>query len=162
MPTSMPWLRGLIFTLLVPGMIGGVAPMLIDPVARASGGFWQAGWVLIVMGAAVYTLCFIRFLAAAGTPAIFFSRHLKFLIGEEPKSLVSKGLYRFSRNPMYVGVLMAIFGQAILFASPSIAVYGVVVFLFFHVAVVFLEEPHLRRTLGQPYEKYCQQVRRWL
>ena len=57
---------------------------------------------------------------------------------------------------------MAIFGQAILFASLRIAAYGSVVFACFHIAVVFLEEPHLRRTLGLPYVKYCQQVRRWL
>ena len=162
MPTSAPWLRGLIFTLLVPGMIGGVAPMIIDSNAQASRGFWRVGWILIAAGAVIYTLCLIRFLAAAGTPAIFFTRHIRFLLGEEPKSLVSKGLYRFSRNPMYVGVLMAIFGQAIVFASFRIAVYGVVAFAFFHVVVVFLEEPHLRSTLGKPYEQYCQNVRRWL
>lgn len=141
-------------------MIGGVVPILID--SGTGGRFRQSGWLLIAAGVAVYSLCLLRFLAAAGTPAIFFSRRLSFLLGEEPKSLVSKGLYQFSRNPMYVGVLMAIFGQAILLGSVRIAAYGALAFAFFHLVVVFLEEPHLRRTLGLPYARYCEQVRRWL
>ena len=157
----MPWIRGLIFTAIVPGMIGGGAPILID--SRTSlPGFWQAGWLLIAAGAIVYTLCLIRFLAASGTPAIFFTHRLRFLLGEEPKGLVSTGLYRFSRNPMYVGVLMAIIGRAIVAASSPVALYGCAVFAFFHATVVFLEEPHLRRTLGRAYDQYCERVPRWL
>ena len=81
---------------------------------------------------------------SGGTPAIYFTRHLKFLIGEEPPS-GPQGLYRFSRNPMYVGVLLAVFGQAfICFARcgdsmgpPSGCV---------SISWLFLEEPHLRNT----------------
>ncbi len=76
---------------------------------------WQAGWFLIVPGALIYLSCLIRFLLAGGTPAIFFTRPLRFLIGEEPKALVADGLYRYTRNPMYVGVLLAVIGQAILY-----------------------------------------------
>ena len=120
------------------------------------------GWAPIFLGALAYGLCLMRFLAAGGTPAIFFTRPLRFLIGEEPGSLVSQGLYRFSRNPMYVGVLLVVFGQAIIFGSPRIAAYGLLLFVCFHLTVVLLEEPHLRRTRGRSYELYCQTVPRWL
>jgi protein-S-isoprenylcysteine O-methyltransferase Ste14 len=136
--------------------------MTLDSAAHRQGGVWDAGWALIVCGVIVYALCLLRFLAAGGTPAIYFTRGLRFLIGEEPDSLISAGLYRFSRNPMYVGVLMVIFGQAIVLSSSRLAVYGGVVFLIFHLTVVLVEEPHLRATRGRPYERYCRRVPRWL
>ena len=158
----MPWIRGLIFSFLVPGVIGFVIPFSIDSGGRPIGGVWNVGWLPIIVGALVYVLCLLRFLAAGGTPAIFFTRPLRFLIGEEPAGLVSQGLYRYSRNPMYVGVLAVIFGQAVVFASPVLAAYGLAVFVFFHLAVVFGEEPHLRRTRGHSYDEYCKAVPRWL
>jgi protein-S-isoprenylcysteine O-methyltransferase Ste14 len=157
----MPWVRGLIFTFLVPAVIGFFVPMFIDARAQQLGGLWSLGWLFIGVGTSIYTVCFIRFLMAGGTPAIFFTRGLKLLIGEEPTRLVSEGLYRFSRNPMYVGVLIVIFGQAIFRGSPVIALYGFVVFVCFHTVVVFVEEPHLRQTYGIPYELYCKNVPRW-
>ena len=71
-------------------------------------------------------------------------------------------LYSMSRNPMYVGVVLAVVGQAIVFASRAIAVYGAFLWLLFHLVVVALEEPHLRARYGEPYEAYCRRVPRWL
>lgn len=159
---DMLWLRGLLFTLLVPAMVAVVVPSAVHPGARLQGGAWHAGWVLIAAGTATYILCLLRFLAAGGTPAIWFTRRLRLLIGEEPAALISAGLYRYSRNPMYVGVLLVIFGQAIVCKSMPLALYGLVVFLVFHCTVVFGEEPHLRATRGPSYELYCRAVPRWL
>ena len=142
----MLWLRGLIFTALVPAVVGFVLPSAVAPGARFAGGIWHVGWVLVVAGTLIYVLCLIRFLIAGGTPAIFFTRHIRFLIGEEPDGLVSTGLYRFSRNPMYVGVLLVIIGQAILYASRPILLYGCVAFVFFHLIVVLVEEPQIGRA----------------
>jgi len=75
---------------------------------------------------------------------------------------VSGGLYRFSRNPMYLGVLLAVFGQAVIFASDPIAGYGVALAGFFQVVVVFVEEPHLRKARGAAFDEYCRRVPRWL
>lgn len=156
------WLRGLIFTALVPSVVGFVLPSAIDPHAPRAGGLWDLGWLPVMAGTGIYLLCLACFLAAGGTPAIFFTRHLRFLLGEEPAGLVSTGLYRFSRNPMYVGVLLAVFGQALLFASRRIAVYGCSAACVFHAVVVFLEEPHLRAARGAAYEQYTRTVPRWL
>ena len=156
------WIRGLIFTALVPAVIAFVLPSWVDPRAQRRGDWWELGWVPIAAGSLIYLLCLVRFLAAGGTPAIFFTRHLRFVLGEEPGKVVSSGLYRLSRNPMYVGVLTAVFGQALLYGSLRIGAYWCVASAFFHCVVEFLEEPHLRATRGASYEEYCRTVRRWL
>ena len=158
----MLWLRGLIFTALVPLVVAVLAPARLDPGARAHVGLWEAGWLPILIGGGLWAMCLLRFLAAGGTPAVFFTRPLRGLIGEEPPTLVSVGPYRFSRNPMYVAVLMIVFGQAILFRSVRIALYGGVVFVVFELVIVFIEEPHLRKTQGASYQNYCAEVRRWV
>jgi protein-S-isoprenylcysteine O-methyltransferase Ste14 len=158
----MVWIRGLIFTLLVPCVVAIYVPSTMYRGGSVNGGWWSAGWILIAAGAIVYMVCLLQFLASGGTPAIFFTRGLKFVLGEEPTKLVQGGLYRVSRNPMYVGVLLAVFGQAILFASLEVAIYGFALCLIFHLVVVLLEEPHLRRERGPSYDDYCRQVRRWL
>jgi protein-S-isoprenylcysteine O-methyltransferase Ste14 len=76
--------------------------------------------------------------------------------------LVVSGLYRFVRNPMYIGVLTAILGQGLLFASRSMIEYFAIVFVGFHLFVCAYEEPTLRRRYPVEYPRYSQHVRRWL
>ena len=155
-------IRGLVFTVLVPGVVAWYLPSAFDPGAQLRGGIWEAGWLPVAAGTLIYALCLVRFLAAGGTPAVYFTRPLRFLIGEEPAGLVSSGLYRFSRNPMYVGVVLVLLGQAILFASRPRFAYAAAAFLIFHVVVRLLEEPHLRGLHGLQYDVYCRAVPRWL
>ena len=158
----MPWIRGVIFTVLVPGTIALYVPFLMAERLAPRGGFWEAGWLVSGFGAIGYLWCFLVFLASGGTPAIFFTRPVKFLLGEEPRRLVQAGLYRVSRNPMYVSVLLVIFGQALRFGSRQIAGYGLFVWLGFHIVVVLLEEPHLHEERGPSYDEYRKRVPRWL
>jgi hypothetical protein len=97
------WLRGLAFTLLVPAVVGYYVPATLRVGQHLQSGFWEAGWLLVILGTGIYFLCLFQFLAAGGTPAVFFTRPLRFLIGEEPGAVVRHGIYRLSRNPMYVG-----------------------------------------------------------
>jgi protein-S-isoprenylcysteine O-methyltransferase Ste14 len=143
---GMLWFRG-----FIPSTFYGERPI--------GGGWWMTGWLAVAAGAAIYAVCLVRFLISGGTPAIFFTRHLKFAIGEEPGRLVDGGLYRRSRNPMYLGVVLAVLGQAILFRSIEVAEYGFALWLMFHLVVVLLEEPHRRRERGAAYEEYCRQVK---
>jgi protein-S-isoprenylcysteine O-methyltransferase Ste14 len=159
--TLLLWGRGVIFTALVPLVVAGWAPAAIDPARRPAGGAWSAGWCLVAAGAAIYVVCLLRFLASGGTPAIF-TRPLRALIGEEPPRLVQAWLYTRTRNPMYVGVVLAVIGQAVVFASQSIATYAVLLWLAFHFVVVAFEEPHLRDVHGRSYDDYCRRVPRWL
>src|ERR1039458_5631214 len=155
------WIQGLIFTLLVPGVVPFFVPQWLRT-TPAAGGLWPLGWILFALGAVIYFRCLAGFLLSGGTPAIFFTRPARALIGEEPPRVVESGLYRYSRNPMYLGVLIAITGQAIVFRSSRIAIYLVVAALFFHCVVVFLEEPHLARVRGPAYNDYRRRVPRWL
>ena len=78
-----------------------------------------------------------------------------------PRELVTTGLYRFSRNPMYVAVVMILFGWSALFHSGELLVYALAVAAGFHLRVVFGEEPILRRTYGQSWVRYEARVPRW-
>jgi protein-S-isoprenylcysteine O-methyltransferase Ste14 len=76
--------------------------------------------------------------------------------------LVVSGPFRYSRNPMYVGVVVAVVGQGVAFESLlTVAVAGVV-WLAFRWIVLTWEEPTVRAHLGEPYETYCERVPRWL
>lgn len=156
----MLWLRGLVFTALVPFVVGYLAPQRLRGASLATG-LWQLGYVLFAAGAALYLWCLISFLVAGGTPAVFFTRSLSFLIGKEPPDVVVTGAYRYSRNPMYLAVLAAIFGQALVYRSWSVFLYGSAAALVFHLVVVLLEEPHLTRARAG-YEEYRRAVPRWI
>ena len=157
-----PWIRGTVFTVLVPGTIAAYVPLRMAERLTVPGGLWNAGWLVMAVGLAGYAWCLLGFLTSGGTPAIFFTWPVRALIGEEPHRLVEGGLYRVSRNPMYVSVLLVIFGQALRFASRSIAEYGLMVWLGFHLVVVLLEEPHLREERGPAYDEFCRRVPRWI
>jgi protein-S-isoprenylcysteine O-methyltransferase Ste14 len=155
------WLRALLFTALVPVMVGGIVPLAIAREAPAAGGPWQAGWIAVAAGGAIYLLSLLQFLASGGTPMIFFARRARAVFGEEPPVLVCRGVYRVSRNPMYLAVLLAAGGLAIVFASVTMAVYAAALAVFFQIVVVAVEEPHLRRRHGAAFDAYCLRVRRW-
>src|SRR5262245_11916477 len=111
------------------------------------------GVVLIVIGAAILVESFARFVIQGfGTPAPV----------APPKRLVVGGLYRHVRNPMYVGVLSAVIGQALLFGAAGLLWYATIVWIAFHLFVRVYEEPTLRETFGEEYERFCANVPRWL
>lgn len=110
------------------------------------------GAALIAGGAAVVLESFSRFVAKGfGTPAPV----------APPERLVVSGLYRYVRNPMYVGVLAAIAGQALLFGARDLLAYAAIVAFAFHVFVLAYEEPALRAQFGAQYLEYCRRVNRW-
>jgi len=76
--------------------------------------------------------------------------------------LVVSGLYRHVRNPMYVGDLVALAGETILFQSRALAIYTAAVGLGFHLFVALYEEPTLARRHPQDYPEYKSHVPRWL
>lgn len=158
----MLWVRGIVFTVLIPGVVAVYVPYRLNGPIPLSDGLWSLGWVVAVGGALIYFRCLAAFLAEEGTPAIFFTKPLRALLGEEPKRLVRSALYEYSRNPMYAGVVMAVAGEAIAAHSRGLAIYAACLFLIFHVVVTMVEEPHLRRREGAEYEKYRREVSRWI
>ena len=75
--------------------------------------------------------------------------------------LVVTGFNRFVRNPMYVGLLTAILGQALLFDSLALVVYAVIGWIATASFVHWYEEPTLVRTYGEQYEEYRRNVPGW-
>jgi protein-S-isoprenylcysteine O-methyltransferase Ste14 len=151
-------LKTLVFTVLVPGTVAGWLPQwlleerhrsLPHPLHLSQ----YVGFVLLALGSAIYFWCAWDFaVKGLGTPAPV----------DAPRKLVVNGLFRYVRNPMYLGVLLIIFGQAILYGSPTVFVYMLGVWAFFSLFVLLYEEPELRRLFGAQYEAYCEQVRRWI
>ena len=111
------------------------------------------GGVLMVLGAALVVETTARFaLQGRGTPAPW----------APPERFVARGSYRVMRNPMYVGVLALILGQALLLGREVLLGWAAAAWLMFHLFVIFEEEPGLRRRFGGEYEAYCDRVPRWL
>ncbi len=147
-------LKNLLFTFVVPGTVAVYVPLsLAEDLAIDSGSWTIAAWPLLVLGCAIYAWCVWDFASfGRGTPAPI----------DAPSKLVVRGLYRYSRNPMYVGVLTVILGQAALFEAPRILLWGLGVGVCFHLFVLLYEEPHLARVFGASYEEYRSRVGRWL
>jgi len=151
-------LGSLAFLVLAPGGVAGLMPRLITqggplPPGEGPGALRWAGLVLIAAGLVVVLEAFARFAwVGLGTPAPVAPTRI----------LVASGFYRFVRNPMYVAVTALIFGQAVLFASWGVALYGVVIAAAFHSFVLLYEEPTLREAYGEAYAAYCAATPRWI
>ena len=72
------------------------------------------------------------------------------------------GLYRYVRNPMYIGLLIVIIAEATYFRSVWLLVYACFLWLAVHSYVVFIEEPDLSRRFGNAYEAYRKETPRWV
>ena len=77
---------------------------------------------------------------------------------------MTRGLYGYVRNPMYVGMGLVLVGEAILLASLSwqIVVYGAALFAIVNVFILLYEEPTLTRRFGEEYLNYRKNVQRWI
>lgn len=114
---------------------------------------WPLGLIVIMLGTAGLLWCVRDFyVSGKGTLAPW----------APPQNLVVVGLYRYSRNPMYVSVALILLGWAISFRSTGLLVYALAVILAFHLRVVLGEEPWLARTHGAAWQQYTRNVRRWL
>ncbi|MHC4532006.1 MAG: methyltransferase family protein [Planctomycetota bacterium] len=152
------FLRSLFWTVLVPGTVTLYIPYLIvtrwSPTTIAPWNVAQLlSLILIVPGAAILLHC-IRSFAVIGRGTLSPL--------DAPRHLVVQGLYRYVRNPMYLGVLMILLGEALLFGSVVLLGYAVGWFVLINLVIVLYEEPALRSRYGESYQRYCRAVGRWL
>ena len=108
---------------------------------------------LWLIGGLIVLVCFRDFLIVGrGTPIPM----------DPPKELVVTGLYRYIRNPIYVGALSIFLGHFLWFGYWALLIYAVFAFIGVHFFVVMYEEPGLKRKFGAAYEDYLQHVPRWI
>jgi protein-S-isoprenylcysteine O-methyltransferase Ste14 len=142
------FLRSVVAFLALPGVVALGAPLFLGRGMT----FRATGLIALVPGAVILLACVRDFyVAGRGTLAPW----------SPPERLVRVGLYRFSRNPMYVGVLLILVGWAIGFASRTHWTYAVLMAIAFQLRVVHYEEPWLERTHGGDWLAYARLVPRW-
>ncbi|WP_406050418.1 methyltransferase family protein [Kribbella sp. NBC_00889] len=138
------------FFFAAPCVVGGVIPWAVS--GWAAPRFWP-GFVVVAAGAFVVLRAFVRFvLEGRGTPAPV----------APTEELVVGGDYRFVRNPMYVGVVTAILGQALLFLDLRVLTYGVLAWAVMAAFVRWYEEPVLLQRYGAQYDAYRRSVPAWV
>jgi len=156
MSTRSAGLGSFAFFLAAPVTMGVLLPALLsgwhaDPAPAPAISF--LGAIVALAGLTTVIACFARFVTEGrGTPAPV----------APTEELVVGGLYRHLRNPMYVGVIALIGGQAIAFASVAVAVYAAA---FTAIVVAFVrlyEEPALSEQHGAAYERYRAAVPGWI
>jgi protein-S-isoprenylcysteine O-methyltransferase Ste14 len=147
-------LRSVLFTLVVPGIGAVVVPWWI--LTRGGSTPVVGNWVaiaVVVAGATLYVVCLRLFaVVGRGTPGPW----------DAPRRFVAVGPYRWVRNPIYIGAILVVSGEAWLFASRALVVYAVGMAVSCHLFVVWYEEPTLRRRFGEGYAAYTTSVPRWV
>ena len=150
-------LKATIITLLMPGTITFLIPYFIlhRPGIADLPGFSVTAVFSIIAGLAGFTVllhCIWGFaFHGKGTLAPI----------DPPKVLVVHGLFRHTRNPMYLAIIVVLLSEALFFYSLSLLIYAAVAFLSFHLFVILYEEPHLRTQFGESYEEYFKSTPRW-
>ncbi|MCW3108223.1 MAG: isoprenylcysteine carboxylmethyltransferase family protein, partial [Segetibacter sp.] len=139
-------LRNLFFTLVHPGLVAGLIPYwilgekvnsLFDKPLKL---YQYFGVLFFVTGLIVLFDCIIKFAV---------QRRGTLSPADPTKKLVITRLYRFSRNPMYLGVMMILIGETIFFQSYNLSVYLLFIFFVFNLFIMWVEEPRLRRDFGE-------------
>lgn len=150
----MLFLKNFAYTIIVPGTVAIYVPWILVSDQAASSGIWLfLSSVLFFLGGAVYSWCVWDFATfGQGTPAPF----------DAPRHLVVHGLYNYTRNPMYGGILTLILGWIVLFPSLPLLLYGLSVGFCIHLLVILYEEPHLQKVFRASYDEYRTQVGRWV
>ena len=147
------FLRALLAFLVLPGMAAGVVPLVVSLFDPFKGDGNLFGLVMLGIGLSILLWCVRDFyMSGKGTLAPW----------DPPKKLVIVGLYRYVRNPMYVGVLFILLGWIIVTASPMVFGFTLILSFAFHIRVITSEEPWAEVTFGNEWLDYKDNVPRWL
>lgn len=146
-------LRAIIAFLLLPVLVAGVLPWFLAalpaPVLFRS---VAGGLALLLAGSGILLVAAVSFYRRGkGTLAPW----------DPPKHLVVGDLYRFTRNPMYVGVIGVVCGWALISGQLWNYAYALILPVIFHLRVTLYEEKQMERLFGQEWQAYCQAVPRW-
>ena len=147
------FMRALLAFLALPGIVAFAIPVAWLLASSHTRLALPLGLLPLICGTAALLWCVRDFyVAGRGTLAPW----------APPEHLVVVGLYRYTRNPMYVAVTLILLGWAASFELPGLFFYALTVAVAFHLRVVFGEEPWLARTHGAQWREYASRVPRWL
>lgn len=136
--------------------IGVIAIFVVDefwPGLRFAGTLFQfIGGAVLLLGLTLLVLANNRF-GRAGTGVIPF---------KGVSALVTSGVYRFTRNPMYLGMTLVLLGCALTVGAATALVIPIVFAVIIQRRFILAEEAMLSRIFGDDYSNYCSRVRRWL
>ncbi|HEX3207665.1 MAG TPA: isoprenylcysteine carboxylmethyltransferase family protein [Propionibacteriaceae bacterium] len=148
-----------VFFVVTPGTVAGLVPWLITgwdlrwPVSAFGVAVMALGSALLAVAIVVLIRNFIRFVVEGrGTPSPVL----------QTERLVVGGDYRYVRNPMYLAVIAAILGQAMIFGSLALLIYALAVWAMVASFARWYEEPLLQTRYGEEYGRYRQGVRAWV
>ena len=148
-------LRSALWTVLLPGMIAVYVPwryfgVRIDNLAHP---LTLVGLFIFALGAILLLLCIVE-----------FARRGKGTLSplDPPTTLVVTGLYRWVRNPMYVGVALMLVGEIVISRSSELALLGLGFFVAANIFIRAYEEPYLAHRFGASYAEYRKHVGRWI
>jgi len=140
--------------LVVCALIGWLAAGLVPQFAYSSSLIRAIGWVLTACGGLILTASTMAFIQAKTT--------VNPMTPSQANQLVRTGLYRYSRNPMYLGMAAVLVGFALLLQN-AIALVAPALFV---LAITYLqivpEERILARQFGQDFDSYRKSVARWI
>jgi protein-S-isoprenylcysteine O-methyltransferase Ste14 len=147
------FLKALFAFIALPGVVAFLGPWLL---VRKQLPALPRNWIAlapVAIGIAMLLWCVRDFyVAGKGTLAPW----------SPPQHLVTVGLYKYTRNPMYVAVSVILLGWAGLFGSMTLLVYALVVMAAFHIRVVVAEEPWLARSFPEDWARYRARTPRWI
>jgi len=144
--------RALFAFLALPGTVAFAVPAIWLWSCSRTKIVHPMGLLLLLAGSAALLWCVRDF---------YFSGRGTLAPWSPPVRLVVVGLYRYTRNPMYISVTIILLGWAATFCSAGIFLYAAGVAAAFHLRVVLAEEPWLARTFGDEWQRYAKRVPRW-
>lgn len=150
-PSRVPW-PPLLYAAVasLAALLERYVPQL--PAWPASPALRWIGWALVAGGFAIAIAALLRFRAEGTTP--------------DPtgraSALASHGIYRYTRNPMYLGAVIGFLGFALALRSPWLMLLVPVLAALLQWLAILPEEAYLERRFGASYRDYKARVRRWI
>ena len=127
---------------------------------------WLPTWRIALPGHTVAAVLLLLTAGAIGIAGVRAFGHARTTVDplrpERASALVTSGIYRRTRNPMYVALAIALLGWTVWLGQP-LALLGVIAFVaWMNRYQIGPEERALRALFGTEFERYCREVRRWL
>jgi protein-S-isoprenylcysteine O-methyltransferase Ste14 len=152
-----------LFSIFFAASFSGVSMVLLPLLAFFLGNIFElysfnnlfirtTGLICLLLGLAIFLYCSQLFKTIGkGTPVPV----------EPPKKLVVEGLYKYSRNPIYVGYWLILIGESLILGQILVLIYSIIFIVGLHLYIVCFEEEELRKRFGEEYTQYLMKVPRY-